>query len=57
MVSGRLPLLLYTINNNFFYILPIPGEAKAKAMPGKLYIHTRNNKNNNYNNKPLLCPI
>ena len=28
-------------------ILPIPGEAKAKAMPGRLYnyIHTRNNKN------------
>ena len=24
-------------------ILPIPGEAKAKAMPGRLYIHTRNN--------------
>jgi hypothetical protein len=22
-------------------ILPIPGEAKAKAMPGRLYIHTR----------------
>jgi hypothetical protein len=32
-------------------ILPIPGEAKAKAMPGWLYIHTINN------NKPLLCPI
>ena len=57
MVSGRLPLLLYTINNNFFYILPIPGEAKAKAMPGRLYIHTRNNNKNNNNNKPLLCPI
>ena len=27
------------------YKLPIPGEAKAKAMPGRLYIHTRNNKN------------
>jgi hypothetical protein len=24
-------------------ILPIPEEAKAKAMPGRLYIHTRNN--------------
>jgi hypothetical protein len=24
--------------------LPIPGEAKAKAMPGRLYIHTMNNK-------------
>jgi hypothetical protein len=22
-------------------VLPIPGEAKAKAMPGRLYIHTR----------------
>ena len=22
-------------------ILPIPGEAKAKAMPGRLYIHTK----------------
>ena len=32
--------------------LPIPGEAKAKAMPGRLYIHTRNNNNNkNKNNK------
>ena len=27
--------------------LPIPGEAKAKAMPGRLYIHTRNNNNKN----------
>ena len=27
-------------------ILPIPGEAKAKAMPGRLYIHTINNNNN-----------
>jgi hypothetical protein len=25
------------------FILPIPGEAKAKAMPGRLYIHTINN--------------
>ena len=24
-----------------FFILPIPGEAKAKAMPGWLYIHTK----------------
>ena len=23
------------------YFLPIPGEAKAKAMPGRLYIHTK----------------
>ena len=23
-------------------LLPIPGEAKAKAMPGWLYIHTKN---------------
>ena len=30
-----------------FQILPIPGEAKAKAMPGRLYIHTRNNNNKN----------
>jgi hypothetical protein len=22
-------------------LLPIPGEAKAKAMPGRLYIHTK----------------
>ena len=22
-------------------ILPTPGEAKAKAMPGRLYIHTK----------------
>ena len=27
--------------------LPTPGEAKAKAMPGRLYIHTRNNNNKN----------
>ena len=27
-------------------ILPIPGEAKAKAMPGLLYTHTINNNNN-----------
>ena len=39
-------------------VLPIPGEAKAKVMPGRLYIHTRNNNNKiNNNNKPLLCPI
>jgi hypothetical protein len=25
-------------------LLPTPGEAKAKAMPGRPYIHTRNNK-------------
>jgi hypothetical protein len=25
-------------------ILPTPGEAKAKAMPGRLYIHTKINK-------------
>ena len=25
-------------------ILPTPGEVKAKAMPGRLYIHTINNK-------------
>ena len=25
-------------------ILPTPGEAKAKAMSGRLYIHTINNK-------------
>jgi hypothetical protein len=25
--------------------LPIPGEAKAKAMPGRLYIHTINKIN------------
>jgi hypothetical protein len=25
-------------------LLPTPGEAKAKAMPGKLYIHTINDK-------------
>ena len=31
-------------------LLPTKGEAKAKAMPGRLYIH-------NNNNKPLLCPI
>ena len=32
--------------------MPIPGEAKAKAMPGRLYIHTRNNNNKNkINNK------
>jgi hypothetical protein len=39
-------------------ILPTPGEAKAKAMPGRLYIHTRNEiKLINNNNKPLSCPI
>ena len=27
-------------------ILPTPGEAEAKAMPGRLYIHTINNNNN-----------
>ena len=27
-------------------MLPITGEAKAKAMPGRLYIHTRNNNKN-----------
>ena len=27
--------------------LPIPGEAKAEAMPGRLYIHTRHNNNKN----------
>ena len=25
-------------------LLPTPGEAKAKAMPGRLYIHTINKK-------------
>ena len=30
-------------------ILPPPGEAKATAMPGRLYIQTNNNKNNNKN--------
>ena len=28
-----------------YYILPIPGEAKAKAMPGWLYIQTINKIN------------
>ena len=32
-------------------LLPIPGEAKAKAMPGRLYIHTINNNNNKNKNK------
>ena len=27
------------------YILPTPGEAKAKAMPGRLYIHSKINNN------------
>ena len=27
--------------NEYSCKLPIPGEAKAKAMPGRLYIHTR----------------
>jgi hypothetical protein len=27
------------------FVLPIPGKAKAKAMPGRLYIHTRNKIN------------
>ena len=26
--------------------LPTPGEAKAKAMPGRLYTHTKINNNN-----------
>ena len=38
--------------------LPTPGEAKAKTMPGRLYIHTINEMNKIIiNNKPLLCPI
>ena len=35
--------------NNHSKYLPTPGEAKAKAMSGRLYTHN--------NNKPLLCPI
>ena len=35
------------IENRLSWLLPIPGEAKAKAMPGRLYIHTRNNNNKN----------
>ena len=27
----------------YIVILPTPGEAKAEAMPGRLYIHTKNN--------------
>jgi hypothetical protein len=46
-------------------ILPIPGEAKAKAMPGRLYIHTINKmriasaakRTASAANKSLLCPI
>ena len=38
---------LYSNLISFFFstpvLLPIPGEAKAKAMPGRLYIHTRHN--------------
>ena len=29
----------------FLLLLPTPGEAKAKAMPGRLYIHTKINNN------------
>ena len=31
--------------NLFCIILPTPGEAKAKAMPGRLYTHTKINNN------------
>ena len=40
-------ILLFMIHlEQVFSILPTPGEAKAKAMPGRLYIHTINNKIN-----------
>ena len=37
-------ILSNKISENTMSELPIPGEAKAKAMPGWLYIHTINNK-------------
>jgi hypothetical protein len=60
MSSAQLSLSLAQLGPSFLLVfsklvLPIPGEAKAKAMPGRLYIHTRNKINNN--NKPLLCHI
>ena len=41
--------LLNSLNSHLFSfvaILPTPGEAKAKAMPGRLYIDTKINNNN-----------
>jgi hypothetical protein len=42
--SGRFQTLELDDLKNIYIlsILPIPGEAKAKAMPGWLYIHTIN---------------
>ena len=31
----------YNDCSNILWILPTPGEAKAKALPGRLYIHTK----------------
>jgi hypothetical protein len=41
---NKTPYLPYskTTNNRAIMILPTPGEAKAKAMPGRLYIQTIN---------------
>jgi hypothetical protein len=42
----KLLVIYYYFGEDYeYYILPTPGEAKAKAMPGRLYIHTKiNNK-------------
>ena len=45
-------IIFWLVQFNVSYLfLPIPGDAKAKAMPGRLYIHTRNNNNNKNKNK------
>ena len=39
--SGMMLGTLIGPGSIFHMLLPIPGEAKAKAMPGRLYIHTK----------------
>ena len=51
--------LVTNLFSTLFALLPIPGKAQAKAMPGWLYIHTKEKRKRRRKKKkkPLLCPI
>ena len=47
-VLSSFEALSWDLTSNYSFLrleLPTPGEAKAKAMPGRLYIHTKINNN------------